>query len=278
MTSAMWFVWLLRSDIRNGAAPGDVPAQRELISWWLLWGGVKNIQRSFPGIRSTAKPRNALRTDGVNLVGFVRGQSGLGEDVRAMSAGLNAMGFPHVLLNATDENLDLQPKEVGQLSISDRPTFATSIYCMSAFDMATLYVTRGPEFFAGQYRIGYWPWELSRFPDIWTDAYELVDEIWTGSEFTARAYRANCPKPVICLPAPVTVPAVRPRTTVRIAKNAFVFTYRSILNPTSRERTRLLWSAHFTGHFHLMTPLILRWHRTFVRRGVGRRASGRTAR
>jgi hypothetical protein len=28
----------------------------------------------------------------------------------------------------------------------------------------------------------------------------------------------------------------------------------------------------------LMTPLILRWHRTFVRRGVERRASGRTAR
>ena len=28
----------------------------------------------------------------------------------------------------------------------------------------------------------------------------------------------------------------------------------------------------------LMTPLILRWHRTFVRRWVGRRASGRTAR
>ena len=27
----------------------------------------------------------------------------------------------------------------------------------------------------------------------------------------------------------------------------------------------------------LMTPLILRWHRTFVRRGVGLRASGRTA-
>jgi hypothetical protein len=38
MTSAMWFVWLLRSDIRNGAAPGDVPAQREFICWWLLWG------------------------------------------------------------------------------------------------------------------------------------------------------------------------------------------------------------------------------------------------
>jgi hypothetical protein len=32
------------------------------------------------------------------------------------------------------------------------------------------------------------------------------------------------------------------------------------------------------GSDALMTPLILRWHRTFVRRGVGRFASGRTAR
>ena len=32
------------------------------------------------------------------------------------------------------------------------------------------------------------------------------------------------------------------------------------------------------GAWELMTPLILRWHRTFVRRGVERRASGRTAR
>src|ERR1700693_5147442 len=37
MTRAMWFVWLLRSDIRNGAPPTDVQAQREFMCWWLLW-------------------------------------------------------------------------------------------------------------------------------------------------------------------------------------------------------------------------------------------------
>jgi hypothetical protein len=38
MTSAMWFVWLLRGDIRGTAAPSDVIAQRDFIAWWLLWG------------------------------------------------------------------------------------------------------------------------------------------------------------------------------------------------------------------------------------------------
>lgn len=37
MTSAMWFVWLLRSDIKGGAAPSDAEAQREFTCWWLLW-------------------------------------------------------------------------------------------------------------------------------------------------------------------------------------------------------------------------------------------------
>src|SRR5208282_2765845 len=41
MTSAMWFVWLLRSDIRGDAAPSDMDAQREFISWWLLWASAE---------------------------------------------------------------------------------------------------------------------------------------------------------------------------------------------------------------------------------------------
>ena len=38
MTPGMWFAWLLRSDVRQGAAPGDKEAQREFVAWWFLWG------------------------------------------------------------------------------------------------------------------------------------------------------------------------------------------------------------------------------------------------
>jgi glycosyltransferase involved in cell wall biosynthesis len=360
LTTAMWFVWLLRSDIRGDAAPTDLIAQREFVSWWLVWAraeypAVFSWTRQHAGIamelvpienglfcprllahlhnaRSDLKatfsldnpedladyycwyrlngpmeiaaapalpkaclalteqpskrrpwsldgtrvPRIAValsrfrpdvlpgsvdhpgnrmavaawyrtdgcllippaslpvpappalarkktfRNDGVNLIGFVSGRSGLGEDVRMVSAGLSAVAIPHVLIEA---GADTREPRFPQMQV----VFARSIYCMSAFDMATLYLKQGPAFFAGQYRIGYWPWELPRFPEIWTDVYQLVHEIWTGSEFTADAYRRNFRRPVRCLPAPVVVPpgapVVRRRTTNIHRKGVFVFTY-----------------------------------------------------
>jgi glycosyltransferase involved in cell wall biosynthesis len=305
MTRAMWFVWLLRSDIRDGASPLDAQAQRKFMSWWLLWAPAEypavfsrnrrhadiamqlvalgnglrcprllltlhearhDLQQAFPldsasslaeyfhwyqqhgsielatapllpksclascertllrshaaqpsctGTASpteTRRPKQVLAKEGVNLIGLVHRQSGLGEDVRMLSAAFAAVGVAHVVIDAEGNG-------------SQRLRYATSVYCMSAFDAATLYLQHGRRFFSEQLRIGYWPWELPKFPDIWTDVYDLIDEIWTGSEFTARAYRANCPKPVICLPAPVTVPAVSGRSLPSVKNGAFVFTY-----------------------------------------------------
>jgi len=38
MTDAMWFAWLLRPDVRQGASIGNQHAQREFVTWWLLHG------------------------------------------------------------------------------------------------------------------------------------------------------------------------------------------------------------------------------------------------
>lgn len=38
LNQAMWWVWLLRSDIRGGAGIEDSEAQREFCAWWLLYG------------------------------------------------------------------------------------------------------------------------------------------------------------------------------------------------------------------------------------------------
>jgi glycosyltransferase involved in cell wall biosynthesis len=34
----MWFVWLLRGDLRQGRPVDSVEGQREFVAWWLLWG------------------------------------------------------------------------------------------------------------------------------------------------------------------------------------------------------------------------------------------------
>lgn len=38
MTTRMWFVWLLRGDIRKGEPIDSDEGQREFVVWWLLWG------------------------------------------------------------------------------------------------------------------------------------------------------------------------------------------------------------------------------------------------
>ena len=322
----MWFIWLLRSDIRDGAAPTDQNAQRDFIAWWLLWGHseypsvflsnrkhdqiamelltLKNglqcprlllrlhsaradLQRLFPlrspgdlacyfwwylynapielpvtpslptpcldlitkvagsglpwgriaahigaGRRSCttartarARPRHTYAKNGVNLIGFARRPSGLGEDLRSISEAFRAVGLPHVVVDI-DSDGDRTGSDINtHMPLSECPHYATSIYCMSAFDAAALHVRRSRDFFHEPLRIGYWPWELPAFPDIWADVYHLVDEIWTGSEFSAQAYRTNCRKPVNCLPAPVIVPAVAPKGVPGIRPGKFVFTY-----------------------------------------------------
>jgi glycosyltransferase involved in cell wall biosynthesis len=367
MTPAMWFAFLLRGDIRAGAAPAEQEAQREFVAWWLLWGeteypvvwhwdieqarvamqlvpvaadllcprllrrlhasrrdlrnafrlqdtedlidffcwyrvrGVAELvaapelppsciamtecasQRPFwsagglqvprialalahcvPNLLSvdrfdlrrtpgrivdwyqeygrhlvptpskpptpvaTIRPGKRRRDGGVNLVGFVRGQSGLGEDVRMASLALDAAGIQHVLVDVAAPSAIPQGDNSLTHRLTDRLVHGISIYCMSAFDMATLYLQRGPAFFSERYRIGYWPWELPRFPALWDQAYSLVDEIWTGSEYTARAYRARRSPPVRRLPCPVVLPQVQSVTRRDLAlrnRHTFVFVY-----------------------------------------------------
>ena len=200
--------------------------------------GTRNIASVLPAPRvppgrHAGVRRGRRQGGGVNLVGFVRGQFGLGEDVRMAAAALEAAGIPHALIDVpAGAAVSQQDASLAHL-LTERQPYRVTIYCMSAFDMAVLYLARGPEFFAGQYRIGYWPWELPGFPSVWQDVYTLVDEVWAGSAFTARSHRTQCTKPVRRLPCPVVLPPVEPAPRRALGlrdEGAFVFVYPFDLN------------------------------------------------
>lgn len=60
------------------------------------------------------------------------------------------------------------------------------------------------------YRIGYWAWELAQFPDAWRNAFDYVDEIWTPSNFVAKAVQGATQKPVKVIPHPLVMGAADP--------------------------------------------------------------------
>ena len=65
-------------------------------------------------------------------------------------------------------------------------------------------------------RIGYWAWELERFPAGWERFFEGYHEIWCPSSFTAQALAQRSPVPVIAVPHLPDWPALNRRAAIRV--------------------------------------------------------------
>jgi hypothetical protein len=56
------------------------------------------------------------------------------------------------------------------------------------------------------YTIGYWAWELAKFPQEWTSSFAFVDEVWVASRFAYDAIAPATAKPVLLMPMAVALP------------------------------------------------------------------------
>lgn len=166
------------------------------------------IRRAIPpdGDDAAAPARQVQRIysgQGVNLFGYVRGEFGLGESVRRVARALAQSGYPFELIDfelstpgqAEDHSLDAW--------LSKMPTHATSIYFVNPDQMLLARAHLEEQRMAGRYVIGYWFWELERFPEAWSDAFQLVDEVWVASEFVRNSVAAATHKPVHLVPLPI---------------------------------------------------------------------------
>jgi glycosyltransferase involved in cell wall biosynthesis len=96
--------------------------------------------------------------------------------------------------------------------IRERVRYQDSLYCVNADALeGAVAVTEGPTGATraskrGR-RIGLWFWEVEAFPDRWDATYDLLDEIWCASEFTADVIGRVAPIPVHVVPLPVWAPS-----------------------------------------------------------------------
>lgn len=164
---------------------------------------------------------------GVDLCGYVRGEFGLGETVRAFARALAQSGYPFALTDfevstparAEDHSLD------GWLVT--KPEHASSIYFVNPDQMLQARAHFEMRRSEGCYIVGYWFWELGHFPDAWRDAFQLVDEVWVASEFVRSSIAPATDKPVLLVPMPLDcfAPAPVGRRYFGIPDDRFVFLY-----------------------------------------------------
>ena len=141
---------------------------------------------------------------GVNLVGYLRAELGVGQAARLLASTLEVAGIPF----STVVNTDTQSRQ--------EIRFGDDSACIGEFDINVVAVNAdqfgqfasdvGPGFFADRYTIGQWAWELEEFPPEFESAFSYVDEVWAISEFVRESIAARTTKPVYSIPPAIPIP------------------------------------------------------------------------
>lgn len=226
-------VLLARPDVRATFA---LPAQRdEFLRWFYthgveecgFWPFLSEAEKRF--VLSIAEPwgsrlKSAVldqlplkqprvplsqRPFGVNLIGYAFGQLGIGEDARMAARSLLAANVPMTMLNFPPGNEIPQNDRSMLTHVSERGQFAVNFFCLTAEETGRYYAEQGGSQFQDRYSIGYWPWELSKWPAEWKMLLELVDEVWVSTQHTFDALAPVCAKPLFLMPMAVQLGEIR---------------------------------------------------------------------
>lgn len=229
----LWFItyarrWRLAAAVyARLPAPWKVRVARRLLSSAVASGLVAGAsERSTEMAAPRRNPDPRFAGQGVNLCGHVRSEFGLGESVRLFARTIEEAGFPFSLLNfglpipanEKDCSLDNWMSTSGEHPVS--------VYFVNPDQMLRARDALESQRREGRYLIGYWFWELERFPSAWLDALELVDEVWAASSFVQRAISTVTLKPVLLMPLPIVLPAIQPdRAKFGLPADKFVFLF-----------------------------------------------------
>ena len=148
-------------------------------------------------------------TVGVNVVGYLAAESGIGESARSMLRIVKAGHVPVAPIDFKVGNLSRMQEAIPGVAATEH-LHAVNLFHINADQMPIAREHLGASLFAGRYNIGYWAWELAEFPDAWVPSFDLVDEVWVPSAFCQQAISVKAPVPVLRVPHSVEAPPVTP--------------------------------------------------------------------
>lgn len=160
---------------------------------------------------------------GINVVGAVTGEYGLGEATRGTLRSLSSANIPFTVKKIEvgwHRHLDNSYID----SISEDNPYPINLIHINPDE--GLYNSIGMQYFKDRYNIGYWGWELPQLHPAWEFAFDLFDEIWTLSNYSAEAISTLSPIPVITMMPSLELPPVSlQREDLGLPKNKFIFLF-----------------------------------------------------
>jgi glycosyltransferase involved in cell wall biosynthesis len=182
-------------------------------------------------VTSTGRTFGPGSAVGLNIVGYLHAEMGVGEASRcaataAMSAGLD------VSLNNFAITLSRQ-QDIRPVAVDNQFLYDVNLFNVNADQTRVLFEHLEERHYAGKYNIGHWVWELEEFPDCWQDAFHYYDEIWVPTAFCQDSVARKSPIPVIRIPYAIEVEVQRPMSRFELGLPPDKFMFLSFLDVLS---------------------------------------------
>jgi len=174
---------------------------------------------------AAAAVRRSAAVQGINLVGHVHGEFGLGQHLRHTAAALEAAALPFGLVDFRIGVPGRQKAATRHRILPAGNPYRTNVFLMSPARVPDAFCHFGQDFFANRLNVLFAVWELANWPEPWRDLLELFDEIWVPTRFVEAALKPHVKCPVIRVPLCIELPpsAGRTRAFFGLTEGAFLF-------------------------------------------------------
>ena len=141
---------------------------------------------------------------GLNIVGFLEAESGVGEVARRVSSSVAGRGIPVALFS--HRQTARRQLHAHALALSDTTPFDTNLVCLNAGHLRPFIEEVGAGFFARRYSIGLWFWETDTLRPAESRIARFFDELWVASDYVKAAIEPVVDVPVHVVPVPMHTP------------------------------------------------------------------------
>lgn len=214
-------LWGLRVDLQQAFPDLSGPDAAKYVEWArsaartgdsvepaLAPGSARPASVAVPIWPEFTKP--ARLRNGVNVAGYLNAELGIGAVARLAVDALEAGGIEcATLTRQTRTHKSSASFATREARLGD---FDVNLVCVNADRFTEFAHSVGPNFFDSRYTIGLWWWEVTDMPPSYRQAFDLVDEIWCGSNHVYEAISRVTDKPVhkVVLPLALLQPKAEP--------------------------------------------------------------------
>jgi glycosyltransferase involved in cell wall biosynthesis len=152
-------------------------------------------------------PEKLIKSGSITVVGMLRAASGTGQAIRLTMNALIEQGYKITSFDVSNLfvsnflNLHLP------LQISSKQEGGVLIIQNNPIHLPVILFLLGRKRLRNKKIIAYSVWETESIPDAWVRSCKLVHEIWTPSDFSAKAFRSKIKTiPIRVVPHPLRAP------------------------------------------------------------------------